>query len=331
MNFKMRRTANYKPGLFWFCVFALIWATLLLYAGGFTTSIEAGMAFLDWPLSNGSINPEGWMENRMMRAEHSHRLLGMKIGLLSITLCIWMYICEERRWLRLLSGLTLAVIVGQGLLGGLRVLFDRLNIGSESNILAQMFAILHACGAQIVLCLLVTLAVASSRQWNSTEGGNNTPLKRTIKGLGVASCLLIFFQILIGAVMRHSNAGLAIITFPHSAPGGSWLPTYWNWAVTINFAHRIGAIAVTVLLLIYIAQIWASPAARRSLGALTPIPMVLLAAQIYLGAIVIWTRINEHAATIHLLLGAFLLASCWMLTFLSFRHFDEKRTLQLTV
>ena len=66
----------YKPILFWFGFGTLVWITFLLYAGGFTTSIRAGMAFLDWPLSNGSINPEGWLENEDMMAEHSHRLLG---------------------------------------------------------------------------------------------------------------------------------------------------------------------------------------------------------------------------------------------------------------
>jgi cytochrome c oxidase assembly protein subunit 15 len=52
-----QRTSGYKPLLFLFCLFALGWITMLLYAGGMTTSIKAGMAFLDWPLSNGSVNP----------------------------------------------------------------------------------------------------------------------------------------------------------------------------------------------------------------------------------------------------------------------------------
>ena len=50
-----RRSLAYRPLFAWFCVFALGWTVILLFAGGFTTSIQAGMAFLDWPLSNGSI------------------------------------------------------------------------------------------------------------------------------------------------------------------------------------------------------------------------------------------------------------------------------------
>ena len=47
--------------LFGLCLLTLVWSVLVLQAGGFTTSIRAGMAFLDWPLSNGSVNPPGWL------------------------------------------------------------------------------------------------------------------------------------------------------------------------------------------------------------------------------------------------------------------------------
>ena len=160
---KVRRTDKYKPGLAWFCIFSLFWITLLLYAGGFTTSIEAGMAFLDWPLSDGSINPAGWTEDREMRAEHSHRLLGIKMGILSIILVFWTQLREERSWVRRLALFFLLMVILQGCLGGARVVFDRFNIHSESNFIAQSFAIIHACGAQIILCLLVSLALACSQ------------------------------------------------------------------------------------------------------------------------------------------------------------------------
>ena len=64
------------------CAFALGWAIVVFQAGGFTTSIGAGMAFLDWPLSNGSVNPPGWLTDLDMFAEHSHRLAAAKFGLI---------------------------------------------------------------------------------------------------------------------------------------------------------------------------------------------------------------------------------------------------------
>ena len=52
------------------CLGALGWTVIVLQAGGFTTSINAGMAFLDWPLSNGSVNPKGWLTESDKFAEH---------------------------------------------------------------------------------------------------------------------------------------------------------------------------------------------------------------------------------------------------------------------
>ena len=139
----------YKPILFWFGFGTLVWITFLLYAGGFTTSIRAGMAFLDWPLSNGSINPEGWLENEDMLAEHSHRLLGAVMGLLSIGLCATAYLAKGSQQLKKLGIALVILVVTQGLLGGLRVKLDALNLQIDHNLYAQTFAVVHATLAQI--------------------------------------------------------------------------------------------------------------------------------------------------------------------------------------
>lgn len=315
----MKRTNKYKPGLAWFCIFVLFWVTLLLYAGGFTTSIEAGMAFLDWPLSNGSINPPGWTENREMRAEHSHRLLGIKIGILSIILVVWTQIREERFWVRRIAMIILLTVILQGCLGGARVLFDRINIHNENNLIAQLFAIIHACGAQIVLCLLVTLSLVCSRYWIERNGGLIKPAPSSISWTGLIACIFLFITIALGAMMRHSNVGLAISTFPYSTWEGNWLPTYWNWAVSINFSHRITALLTSITIILFLSRIWKHTQISPTLRWVSTLPFLLLLLQIFLGAMVTWSQINEHIATVHMLVGAFLLASCWMLTFLSIR------------
>ena len=95
-----KRTADYQPWLYASCIFALCWITALLFAGGFTTTIDAGMAFLDWPLSNGSLNPDDWIVESDMLAEHSHRLLGMIVGFLSLGILLFTWLREERSWMR---------------------------------------------------------------------------------------------------------------------------------------------------------------------------------------------------------------------------------------
>jgi len=313
-----QRTSGYKPFLFAFCVFALCWITALLYAGGFTTSIKAGMAFLDWPLSNGSVNPDGWLTESDKLAEHSHRLLGMKIGLLSIGLLIWTWLREERPQVRTLARVLLLIVVLQGVLGGARVRFDQLNILSDHNLIAQSFAVAHACGAQIVLALLVALTISSSRLWIEKQGGLIAAVPKSIKKWSLIACVSIFLQILVGAIMRHADAGLAIAKFP-LAQDGSLLPAYWNFDVGVHFAHRVGAVGVLIALCILLGKVWAHQSTRKALRGIAIFISLLLVVQIYLGALTIWTVKNPYVATAHALIGAFLLASTWALTLLAHR------------
>lgn len=312
------RNDNYKPFFFAFCVFALCWITLLLFAGGFTTSIRAGMAFLDWPLSNGSLNPDGWTTESDKMAEHSHRLLGMKIGLLSIVLFVWAHLKESRSSVRTLTRVLVLMVVLQGVLGGARVRFDQLNIMSDHNILAQAFAVSHACGAELVLGLLVAITILSSRRWIERQAGLTQAVPASIRRLGILACAAIFVQILLGAIMRHAGAGLAIPRFP-LANQHSLIPEYWNFAVGIHFAHRIGAVVVTIIMMLFLSKLWGHTATRKALGYGAVLLVGLLSLQIYLGALTIWTAKNPHVATTHMLLGAFLLATTWGLTLLAHR------------
>jgi cytochrome c oxidase assembly protein subunit 15 len=120
----------------------------LLYAGGFTTTIGAGMVFPDWPLSNGSLNPEGWTQDPAMAAEHSHRLLGMIVGNLTLTLAIWIWWVDGRRWMRRMGFAALVLVIIQGILGGMRVLENEVN-----------YAIVHGCLAQVFFCSLAAVAI----------------------------------------------------------------------------------------------------------------------------------------------------------------------------
>ena len=117
-----RRTTIHQPALAAFAAAGSVWVFLLVTLGAFTTSINAGMAFPDWPLSNGSINPEGWLSDLSMFAEHSHRLTGAVMGLITMGLAFWLWRREERAWLRRLGYWALGIVILQGLIGGKRVL-----------------------------------------------------------------------------------------------------------------------------------------------------------------------------------------------------------------
>ena len=295
-----------------------MWTAILLFAGGFTTSIQAGMAFLDWPLSNGSVNPDGWLTEPDKRAEHSHRLLAASLGLLTIGFALWHARYEPRAWLRRLTYVLALAVPVQGLLGGLRVLLDWLNTGASHNLVATSFAVAHGVVAQLILCALVSVAVAHSRPWIERTGGLQREPSRALARAGWIACSAIVVQLLLGALMRHNQAGLAIPTFPLT-PEGSLLPTAWNFRVGVHFAHRAWALVATAALIVFAVRLWRARHTGRVLGGGALALVTLLMIQVWLGALVVWTVRNPHAATIHMLTGAFLLATCWALTFLAHR------------
>ena len=297
-----------SPFRFGLVLFALIWSSVLLFAGGFTTSIGAGMAFLDWPLSNGSLNPAGWMQDQDQLAEHSHRLAGMKMGFLALVIAGVFAWREKRRGVRLLAYALLVVVVVQGLLGGLRVLLDQLNTGAESNVVALNFAIAHAIGAQVVVLLLATLCVLCARGW---WRGREQPGRPAFLSTGGVAFLLLSVAILVGAMTRHYGAGLAIPTFPAAEANGSWIPDGGGFAVWVHFTHRTLGILGGVLVLVYALQTLATPVAAPRVRAFAWTAVALVVLQVWLGILILQTFRNPHVATLHMLNGAALLACLW--------------------
>lgn len=321
--------ARYLPVLYWLSLGAVVWITFLLYAGGFTTTIRAGMAFLDWPLSNGSINPEGWLQDKDMAAEHSHRLLGMVMGLLSIALCLMAHLGKAAPSVRKMGNWLVIIVITQGLLGGLRVKLDALNLQIDHNLYAQTFAVAHATLAQLFLCLLVAFVISNSRSWIERNAGFHSEPKPSVITFGYAACAAIVLQLIVGAIMRHAHAGLAIPTFPLT-PHDTLIPPVFNFAIGIHFAHRVGAVIVTIAILAYCIQVWKNAASRRAMGKSAAALLALLSIQVLLGALVIWKVRNEHVTTLHMLNGAFTLALCWSMTYRSLKPISNAKTTAAT-
>lgn len=313
-----QRASVYQPALERFCQFALVFAGFVLLAGGETTSNQAGMAFQTWPLSNGSLNPAGWLTHLNMFLEHSHRLLAGTTTILTVIAAIWVQRTERRPWVRRIAWILVGTIFAQALLGGARVLFDNTNTHADNNDVAHIFAVCHAVVAQVTVCLWVTLTVAVSRAWMVREAGARL-VAPSVRKWGHIACALIFLQILAGAIMRQFGYSFAIPTFPFSTNNFDLLPPVWSWPVIVNFAHRTGAILVTFAIAGLAASVFMHEGARRQLGSWMALVLGALILQICLGAEIIWTNKNANVATFHLLTGAFLLASTWLLTFLSYR------------
>ena len=319
---QLPRTSAHKPALAVFAAIGSIWVFLLVTLGAFTTSIGAGMAFPDWPLSNGSINPEGWLTDIAKFAEHSHRLTGMVMGFITIGLALWLWRREQRGWLRALGGWAIVIVIFQGILGGKRVTLDAIAVPGFEMSLGQMLRIPHGILAQVYVCLLIAIAVASSRAWIEQA----IPVSRTVRRLGIACCLLVVAQLVIAATMRHNGAGLSIYTFPYSTSAGHWLPTEWDFRIGIHFAHRAMAVVLSVFLVWFTIAIHRDRGATATMRAAAASLVALLVLQITLGAQIIWTMRKPEMTTGHVVVGALTLAVTFWLTWLAHRDTLENNS-----
>jgi len=315
------RTTAYRPGLAAFAVLGSAWVFVLVALGAFTTTIGAGMAFPDWPLSNGSVNPHGWLTEIDKFAEHSHRLSATVMGLITIALAIWLWRTEARAWLRKLGYFAVGLVIVQGVVGGLRVLLDRMHIEMVNTSVGRLFAMLHACLAQLFTCTLIAIAVSCTQGWIR----GSKPVSTSLRRVGVACCALLFLQLAIAAVMRHSFAGLAIPTFPYSTAAGGWLPETWSFQVGIHFAHRVMAAILAIALVWFAIKTWSDRGASLVMRCGASTLVSLLALQILLGAQIIWTFRAVAMTTGHVMVGALTLATTFWLTWLAHRDVIEQR------
>ncbi len=312
-----RRTTIHQPALAAFAAAGSVWVFLLVTLGAFTTSINAGMAFPDWPLSNGSINPEGWLSDLSMFAEHSHRLTGAVMGLITMGLAFWLWRREERAWLRRLGYWALGIVILQGLIGGKRVLLHELKVPGLTMSVGEMLRIPHGILAQVYVCLLIGIAVALTRRWIETSA----PFGPRVRRAGIVCCGLLLVQLAIAATMRHNNAGLAIGSFPFSTPppDNALLPAVWDFRIGIHFAHRVMAVVLAVALTWFAWTIRRDPASGAAMRAGAAALISLLVLQILLGAMVIWTLRRPEMTTGHVVIGALTLAVTFWLTWVAHR------------
>jgi cytochrome c oxidase assembly protein subunit 15 len=210
--------------------------------------------------------------------------------------------------MRRLAVFAALLVILQAVVGGLRVLLN-----------AQLAAMLHACLAQAVVCTLIAIATGCSRSWIS----HPVPVGAAVRRTGVICCSLLFVQLGIAAVMRHSFAGLAIPSFPWSRPGGGLLPAVWDFKVAIAFAHRAMAVLLTVALVGFALQVRRDRGAPAGMRTAAAALVGFLALQIFLGAEIIWTLRDPVVTTGHVLVGALTLATAFWLTWVAHRDAIE--------
>ena len=284
------------------CVF------LLLIAGALVTSTQSGLAVPDWPLSYGKVMPP--MVGGIL-FEHGHRLVAAAVStLVGLELGAVLFLLKGRKTVKVLAATAFIAILLQALLGGLTVLF----------LLPPAVSSAHAGLAEIVFALTAVVALMCSRTWAqltarpsplsleenlriSSKGEEGRSAFRWV----VAATCAVYLQIVLGAVMRHTGAGLAIPDFPTIFD--AWLPSLSDLSrpgVPIHLAHRLGSIVVVVLV-----------ARAATVLAKVPLPLFatvgagwagLVCLQAILGATSIWSGKAVPLTVAHLAVGAL----CWV-------------------
>jgi len=281
-----------------FAVLTSLATFALIFIGGLVTSTGSGLAVPDWPLSFGQVFPP--MVGGVLY-EHGHRMAATAVGILMIVLATWIQRREPRRWVRRLALAALLLVIVQGVLGGVTVLL----------LLPTAVSVAHACLAQAFFSLTVLLAVCTGPSWRSARPLIADSERPRLVQLAALCFALVYVQLILGAWMRHTGAGLAIPDFPLAL--GRLLPPLGDPQVRIHFLHRLGALAVSAAVLWTLGRVWRR---HRSAPALRT-PALLLGAglvlQISLGAITVWSRMAVLPTTAHVAGGAALLASSLVL------------------
>jgi heme a synthase len=283
----------------------LVASTLaLIFVGGLVTSTGSGLSVPDWPLSYGMVMPP--MVGGVFY-EHGHRMVASGVGFLTLVLAVWTARAESRAGVRRLAWVALAAVIAQGVLGGLTVIF----------LLPTPISVTHACLAQAFFCMTIALAYLTSREWLAPTSARDD--EAGVRGAALAATAAVFGQLVLGAVMRHIGAGLAVPDFPRMY--GRWIPpaeALQQAPVAVHLAHRAGALVVFAFVLRLALR--ASRDGDARLARPAQIALGLVFVQIGLGALAVLTGKAVLPTTAHVATGAAILGLCWFTTLRTRRH-----------
>jgi cytochrome c oxidase assembly protein subunit 15 len=320
----------------WYTKLLVVSVLGLIFFGALVTSHDAGLAVPDWPTSYGQnmflFPPSEWVGGVFY--EHVHRLLASGIGLLTLILAAWLALREKRVWVKKVGALALLLVCVQGLLGGLTVIYK----------LPDALSVSHGMLAQTFFCLTIFIAYLFSseleaRNKAAIQMGNSSHFRAALIALG-----LVYSQLLLGAILRHSGSGLAIPDFP--TIGGSWLPSFDDQLLaTINEARRgmsLSAITMSQIFIHLLHRLWAvvvliglfycgskivlsqlaHSLERRT--ALTLLGLVFL--QFTLGILTVLTGRQPYITSLHVMIGAALLGINFLLVLRTYPYKSGVRT-----
>jgi len=288
-----------------FAVFVACATFVLLIAGALVTSNDAGLSIPDWPTSFGSFRVPPLHGG--IRYEWSHRAIAGSIVVLTISIALWTWFAERRRWMRWLGVAALGTVLTQAILGGLTVLLFQPPWVSSA----------HAAVGQTFFCIAVVIAIFTGRRWVEEVPRIEIDTRRpSLIMLSLLSIFVLYVQLILGAMFRHH--------------GMSWWP------------HLLNAPLVAVVLTWTAVRALSKFARIEAVRRPAILLLGLLITQLCLGFLAFMTRVTwGHDAVqpelpmvistvAHVAVGALLLATAVILAIQVWRHvpvtFEERVT-----
>lgn len=246
-------------GPFRLAIALVVVTTITILKGAMTTSTGSGMAFVDWPLSDGQLMPERSYTTLPGFFEHFHRVFGAAAGALALSLWAWLQFGRSNRGARPLATVGLCLIVVQGVIGGVGVLKN----------LPTITSVTHGTLAQLTLATFACLAYQLSERHRRTEPHAGVP-PGCGRRLVSFALLVVMLQTVLGAFARHTNSAHALWTHV-----GHALVVFFVATIATAFAlGRLGQTpgikglsrAIVTLLIVQIGLGFVALAIRSSAG-----------------------------------------------------------------
>ncbi|MCP3902751.1 MAG: hypothetical protein GY715_03865 [Planctomycetes bacterium] len=202
-----------------FVTVALVATLLVVIAGGVVTSTGTGLAVPDWPNTFGSnmfLYPLAKMTGGIYY-EHAHRLYGALVGFTTIVLAIVLFATDKRGWVRVLAIFAVLLVVGQGVLGGLRVDSGLTMSTDPAQTKPNLaLAVVHGVLGQVFFATMSIIWAVTLPAWRRPYAARAETVStdRTLTGVLL---VLVLFQLAFGALYRHLQTPEEVLPWPAHA------------------------------------------------------------------------------------------------------------------
>lgn len=299
---------------------AVITTFVLIIWGAVVHNTESSLACPDWPLCYNQLFPK--MEGSIL-IEHGHRLLATLVGIFSIGL-VWLSSLErkkseEHNRIFKMSCLALFLVIAQGALGGITVIYRLPTIVSTSHLGLSLFFF-------STLIYINHKATASSERFKNISDETKKLIQKNWKPAtrhGIVLALsMLYLQILLGAFMRHAGAGAACGIGPNNAllcrDFETLSLTAWPSLpqAQLHMIHRMYALVVFAIVSLFSIRTGNFFKGIKKIKIISLLPFIFISFQVFIGIMAVAFNLSVVPTTLHLAGAALSLGALWKLNLL---------------